>query len=206
MANPAKVLSANLRRSGGLLLRRHRWLLPAGSIAIGVTLVIAIVLQADYRLTLLAAACFFTTSYMWGYFERVLESFPWPSLHVFTRSQYAETWNAMAESLEKARIAACGYSDERDVRASAAEPVRNLIELVSITDQDNVLEIACGIARVGRELAACCRSWTGADTSANMLHYAGQRLQGIPNVHLRQLTHEGLPVLGNAVFDVVYST
>jgi len=203
---PPKALSTNLRRGAGTLFRKHRWLLPAAAIANGVAVGAAIVLHVDYRLTFLAAVCLSATSFGWGYLERFLKLFPWPTFRDFARGQYAETWNAMAESPKTARVAVCGASDEREVRASAAEPVRNLIELVSVTDRDDVLEIACGIARVGLELAPRCRSWMGADISANMLHYARQRLQGVGNVHLHQLQSEGLRGLGDGAFDVVYCT
>jgi cyclopropane fatty-acyl-phospholipid synthase-like methyltransferase len=60
-----------------------------------------------------------------------------------------------------------GWEDE--IRNSAAKPVRNLMEVAAITEQDDLLEIGCGIGRIGLEVAPRCRSWTGADVSANML-------------------------------------
>ena len=112
----------------------------------------------------------------------------------------------MASSSRTARIAVCGQAWEWQVRDSAAEPVRNLIELAMVDKKDDVLEIASGIGRIGMELAPRCRSWTGADISANMLAYASERLQGIRNVKFHQLHGDGLDGLADEVFDVVYCT
>jgi ubiquinone/menaquinone biosynthesis C-methylase UbiE len=114
--------------------------------------------------------------------------------------------NALASSERTARAAVGGKAWEWEIRESAAKPIRNLVELVSISAQDDVLEIACGIGRIGLELAPRCRSWTGADISANMLGYAAQRLQGVGNVRLHQLDGKGLSGLADNSFDVVYCT
>lgn len=66
-----------------------------------------------------------------------------------------------------------------------------------------MLEIGCGVGRIGLELALRCRFWTGVDISANMLAVASERLSGLKNVRLTKLAaHGGVemdgqrPVLG----------
>jgi ubiquinone/menaquinone biosynthesis C-methylase UbiE len=112
----------------------------------------------------------------------------------------------MASSSRTAPIAVAGKGWEWELRNSAAEPIRNLVELASIGPQDDVLEIACGIGRIGLELASRCHSWTGADISANMLRYAEERLRGVSNARLHQLDGKGLGGLEDNSFDVVYCT
>jgi len=199
-------LYSNLRSSTASVLRANRWLMPAATAASAVALALAIVFRLDSVLILDAAACLAIAAFIWGYSARVYRVQPWPALAHLNRRQYAETWNALASSERTARAAVAGKAWEWEIRESAAEPIRNLVELVSISAQDDVLEIACGIGRIGLELAPRCRSWTGADISANMLGYAAQRLQGVGNVRLHQLDGKGVSGLSDSSFDVVYCT
>jgi SAM-dependent methyltransferase len=95
---------------------------------------------------------------------------------------------------------------EIEVRSSAAEPVKNLLELAMINSHDEVLEIGCGVGRIGFELAPKCRAWTGVDMSANMLACASERLRDLKNVKLVRLPACGLAEFASGSFDVVYST
>jgi ubiquinone/menaquinone biosynthesis C-methylase UbiE len=130
----------------------------------------------------------------------------YPSLLHLPRRQYDEVWDALAPTPELARAAACGHEDESAVRRSAQTPLKNLIELAGIRKEDDVLEFGCGVARIGLELTPCCRSWTGADRSANMLATAAERLQGVNNVRLVKLRQAGLDQMESNSFDLVYST
>ncbi len=199
-------LYSNLRSSTASVLRANGWLMPAATAASAVALALAIVFRLDSVLILNAAACLAIAAFIWGYSARVYRVQPWPALAHLNRRQYAETWNALASSERTARAAVAGKAWEWEIRESAAKPIRNLVELVSISAQDDVLEIACGIGRIGLELAPRCRSWTGADISANMLGYAAQRLQGVGNVRLHQLDGKGVSGLSDSSFDVVYCT
>ena len=80
------------------------------------------------------------------------------------------------------------------------------MELLPVGVEDEVLEIGCGVGRIGLELAAHCRRWTGADTSANMLAYAAERLAAASNSRLVQLHNFGLPEFADESFDAVYAT
>jgi SAM-dependent methyltransferase len=139
--------------------------------------------------------------YAWGYSAR-----GWPALIHLPRRSYGATWDAVASSGPAAAVGVSGYGTEEELRASAQEPRRNLIELARITSADRVLEIGCGVGRIGRELAPLCLEWTGADLSANMLGFARERLRGIANVKLVQLTDVSLAPFAGSSFDVVYST
>ena len=145
-------------------------------------------------------------SYVWGYTARALRVTNYPSLLNLPRRQYGEVWDSLAASPSLARTAACGHENERALRRSAETPVKNLIELVGVTPQDDVLEFGCGVARIGLELATRCRSWTGADISANMLATAAERLQGMNNTRLVKLQRVGLDQFESNSFDLAYST
>lgn len=145
-------------------------------------------------------------SYGWGYAARAFRVINYPSLLNLPRRRYSEVWDALAASPSLARTAACGHENERRVRRSAETPVNNLIELADVKSQDDVLEIGCGVARIGLELAPRCNTWTGADISANMLATAAERLRGTSNTRLIKLQGIGLDELESNSFDLVYLT
>ena len=86
------------------------------------------------------------------------------------------------------------------------ETVRNVLELARIGAEDEVLEIGCGVGRIGLDLARHCRHWTGVDISSNMLRFAADRLRGLENIRLVHLQRVGLAEFPDASFDVVYVT
>ncbi len=145
-------------------------------------------------------------SYGWGYAVRAFRVINYPSLLNLPRRQYSDVWDALAASPSLARTAACGHEDERTLRSSAEIPVKNLIELADVRPQDDILEFGCGVARIGLELAPRCRTWTGADVSANMLATAAERLRGTNNTRLVKLQRIGLDQLESNSFDLTYST
>jgi ubiquinone/menaquinone biosynthesis C-methylase UbiE len=67
-----------------------------------------------------------------------------------------------------------------------------------------VLEIGCGIGRIGRELAPKCRKWIGCDISSNMLKYAGKRLSHLKNIELVELPESNLSPIPDSSVDAVY--
>lgn len=195
-----------LRRRTAAALREQRWLPPAATALSATALAIAVTLHSHAAFSAGAAASLLVTAFLWGYAMRAFRMPPWPSLAHLHRRQYAETWDSLASTRKSAAIAVSGKGWEDELRSSAARPVRNLIEVVSISEQDDLVEIGCGIGRIGRELASRCRSWTGVDISANMLAYASEGLQEFGNVRLQHLHGHGLSELPDTAFDVVYST
>jgi ubiquinone/menaquinone biosynthesis C-methylase UbiE len=115
-------------------------------------------------------------------------------------------WDALASSPERAAAAACGHPEDDRVRRSASRPLNQILQLAKVNPLDDVLEIGCGVGRIGLELAPHCRRWTGADISGNMLAYAARRLQTLSNVRFLQLEDISLRGIAADSFDVVYST
>lgn len=99
-----------------------------------------------------------------------------------------------------------GTEDEAIFEASGSGTSAFLFEHVGIQPTDVVLEIGCGVGRVGKHLAPRCRKWIGADVSPNMLKFAAERLREFKNVEFVELSGNDLrPVADNSI-DVVYST
>jgi SAM-dependent methyltransferase len=122
------------------------------------------------------------------------------------RSNYKDVWNRQAQQGDVARLAVAGHYDEAQLEATAEADIRNLRALVGVYPNDLVLEIGCGVARVGRPLSQQCRHWFGADISGEMLKHAAERLRGCDNVTLVELSTVGLPEFYDDTLDLVYCT
>jgi SAM-dependent methyltransferase len=122
-----------------------------------------------------------------------------------SQANYKDTWDSRARTPEAAIAAVDGSVDEDVARHTgrwAADQVRAALD---IRPTDDVLELGCGVARIGRELAAHCGTWTGVDISDNMLRHARQRLAGQPNARFHLLTRSRLDMLEDASIDKAYS-
>jgi len=103
-------------------------------------------------------------------------------------------------------MAVAGYSDEGELDRSGSHTVDILHRFVGINPSDIFLEIGCGVGRTGKILSSRCRKWIGTDISGCMLQYAAQRLNGLENVELIELSTVGLKEVADDSVDVVYCT
>lgn len=187
-------------------LKKRRWILPVAVFISAATTALVIAKRSELPAGITAALSLFATSYLWGFATRAFRPPRWRHTSHLKRQQYGAVWDTLASSPQAAAWAVSGRLEEGDLRRSAEPAIRNLVQLAGIADQDDVLEIGCGIGRIGLELAPHCHSWTGSDVSKNMLIYAGERLSHLGNVRLRQLHNDGLAEFPDRSFDVVYCT
>jgi len=119
---------------------------------------------------------------------------------------YKQIWDSLSTtSADAAHFV--GYTDsEQETRANGAITANFLREVLQIGQEDRVLEIGCGIARIGRELAPYCREWHGADISGNMISFARARTEDTPNIYLHELPESNLDIFADGYFDCVYSS
>ena len=122
------------------------------------------------------------------------------------RSDYKSTWTAVSKTLSSARMSVAFTEDERELDRSGAATTQFLLDNVGITSDDVVLEIGCGVARVGKHLAPRCRRWIGADVSPNMVRFSAENLSTLPNVEFVELSGYDLAPIANESIDVVYCT
>lgn len=122
------------------------------------------------------------------------------------RSRYKETWDQLAASPDLAKMFVAGHSDEEVFDQSGRHTADILDQLVGIRPTDVILEIGCGVGRVGRILSGQCAKWIGADISGRMLRHAAQRLLGLSNIELIELNTVGLQEIADNSVDLVYCT
>jgi SAM-dependent methyltransferase len=119
---------------------------------------------------------------------------------------YKEIWNNLSTDWTDASAAVATISDEEELRRNGQLSADFLREVLQITPADKVLEIGCGVARIGRQLAPLCGEWHGTDISGNMIAYSRERTQGVPNVYLHELPESNLCIFNDGYFDCVYSS
>jgi SAM-dependent methyltransferase len=122
------------------------------------------------------------------------------------RSQYKRVWDLQAQDPDLAALAVAGHTDEATLDLTARGFIDTLRSTTGLGPDDVVLEIGCGIARVGKPLSRECLHWFGADISGAMLAHAAARTRDLPNVTLVELATVGLQEFPRDAFDLVYCT
>lgn len=122
------------------------------------------------------------------------------------RSNYKGVWNNLSTTYRAATTHVIGDVDEVAIKEAATHTLYWLEQTVGVRPDDTILEIGCGIGRVGEILAPRCQKWIGCDVSANMLQHADQRLASFSNVQLVEISGYDLQPIPDASVDVVYST
>jgi len=117
---------------------------------------------------------------------------------------YKTTWDAKSTTPTHAMLSVDGSANEERLRTSGAYTARMVTAALDLKPTDRVLELGCGVGRIGHELAPHVAHWEGADISANMLKVARDRLAGFKNVGLTELTSSDLKALPDASFDKAY--
>jgi len=122
------------------------------------------------------------------------------------RSAYKKVWDLQAGDPDLASLSVAGHTDEATLELTGRGFIDTLRSTVGVDRDDVVLEIGCGIARVGRPLSLECLHWFGADISGVMLGHAAARLRDRPNTTLVELATVGLQEFPRDAFDLAYCT
>jgi ubiquinone/menaquinone biosynthesis C-methylase UbiE len=129
-----------------------------------------------------------------------------------TADNYKSWWERSASTQEGAYTTTYVTNNETDYRSRGwngdanSFGARHFIDFAGLTTASRVLEIGCGMARVGRELAPHVGEWHGVDISRNMLERAKARTSHLANVFLHELLDVGLSQFADESFDFVYAT
>jgi len=191
-----------LRLRDSFLLRP--WIPAAAFACTLAVIVVAITSNVSKVLTLFAVAGGLGCAFVWGYATHLIRE--WPRLRQLRRSQYSAVWDSLSPTPETAANAATGISCELLVQSSGEQVADRIAGFISLKPSDDVLEVGCGVGRVGWAIAPRCRSWIGCDISENMLSHARKRLAGLSNVRLTHLDQANLNRVSDMTVDVVYCT
>ena len=126
--------------------------------------------------------------------------------HHPARSEYKKVWSALSTTEDQAKLHVIGVTEEDALRSTDEQTLKFLQESVGIRKDDVILEIGCGIGRVGKLVAPLCRKWIGCDVASNMLSLASERLKDLSNVELKEISGYGLDGVADTSVDVVYCT
>jgi ubiquinone/menaquinone biosynthesis C-methylase UbiE len=118
---------------------------------------------------------------------------------------YKQFWNNQAQTPEAALAAVDGSTDEAIVRRTGRFAAAQMRAALDIQAGDRVLELGCGVGRIGKELAADCAHWTGVDISEQMISHAQERMAALDNVDFYQLQRSSLEMIPDTSIDKAYS-
>ncbi len=94
-------------------------------------------------------------------------------------------------------------SEEALIKSGRATAER-MQRALKIDMNKRVLEIGCGVGRIGKELAPVCKEWVGVDVSGGFISIAKERMKDLPNVTLQRIDSNDLSCFPDDSFDVVY--
>ncbi|WP_395680273.1 class I SAM-dependent methyltransferase [Dokdonella sp.] len=117
---------------------------------------------------------------------------------------YKSFWDNKASTKIGAFIAVDGSANEDVARLTGAYTARQVDCALALTASDRVLELGCGVGRIGRELAPKVAHWEGTDISANMLGVARERLADHSNVGFTELKRSSLDGIATDSFSKAY--
>ena len=128
------------------------------------------------------------------------------------KETYKAWWNSAPTDYEAAKRNVYKTKDEEDFRKRGLAGdqqswgAKQLIEVGKLAKEAVVLEIGCGVARIGREIAPYLKEWHGGDISSAMLEFARERTKHLSNVFFHELSGTGLGFAANESFDFIYCT
>jgi len=118
---------------------------------------------------------------------------------------YREFWERASATPDAALVAVDGSADEQILQATGRWAARQVAQALLLQPTDQVLELGCGVGRIGRELAPRCQHWQGVDIAENMLRVAENRTSHLPNVALQKLSKTSLSMFAADSFDKAYA-
>ena len=121
-----------------------------------------------------------------------------------SQKNYKNFWNEKSETPTGALSAVDGSTNEKTARLTGTYSARQVSEALDLKATDRVLELGCGVGRIGREIAPHVAYWEGLDISSNMIEVARDRLKEFNNVGFTELSRSSLQPLQDASFDKAY--
>lgn len=122
-----------------------------------------------------------------------------------SEKSYKTFWEQMAATPQGAMAAVDGSADEETLQVTGRWTANQMAHALLLKKSDRVLELGCGVGRIGRELASQCGCWHGVDISDNMLRVACTRTAHLTNVEFHLLSRASLTLFPDNAFDKAYA-
>ena len=81
------------------------------------------------------------------------------------RNNYKLTWDELAKTSNSSKTYVAGYLEEEKFEKTAKKTISVLQETTKINQSDIVVEIGCGVGRVGKPRSKLCKKWIGTEIS-----------------------------------------
>jgi cyclopropane fatty-acyl-phospholipid synthase-like methyltransferase len=143
---------------------------------------------------------------MTDWYQAIARKLRWRKALGANRNQYKQVWTALSQTENDAKFWVQNTTDEATLAQSAAYDFTRLLRGMHLNADSQVLEIGCGVGRLGQQFAPQCHTWTGCDVSPNMLQHAQRRLAQFDNVRLVEISGYDLRPIADETQDVIYST
>jgi len=118
---------------------------------------------------------------------------------------YKDFWERMGSTKDTALSMMDGSPNESVCQLTGQYMAKRISNALLLNPKDVVLELGCGVGRIGREIAPLCHRWFGVDISENLIKIAGQRMGHLNNVEFNVLEKTSLSSYPGHTFDKVYS-
>lgn len=119
-------------------------------------------------------------------------------------SSYKTTWELAGITKKTAMDAVLrGVKDEDEFYSSGkkqAERVKNFVD-----ENSAVLDVGCGMGRIEKYLAECCKEIHGVDISGKMIKFAKNNLKEHKNAFFHKNNGKDLSIFQNNEFNFVFS-
>ena len=120
-------------------------------------------------------------------------------------NNYKDTWNNRVTDLKSGAIAVDGSTDEETLLSNGLWTANQMKSALNINSEDVVLELGCGVGRIGKQLTPHCKKWIGVDISENMINVAKERLKDDNNTEFHVLLRNDLKQIPDNYVDKAYS-
>ncbi|MFN8460138.1 MAG: class I SAM-dependent methyltransferase, partial [Anaerolineae bacterium] len=110
-----------------------------------------------------------------GYWRRPLYTYRLWRMESHRWGSMKSVWEHIGRDRQLAFMMINNSQDEAQLQATGRQVAEGLTYGLKIEPQHRVLEIGCGVARIGRELAPHCGEWWGCDISGSIIRLARQR-------------------------------
>ncbi|MCB1605969.1 MAG: methyltransferase domain-containing protein [Xanthomonadales bacterium] len=118
---------------------------------------------------------------------------------------YKAFWDHQARDRLNAMLAVDGSGDDEVLLCTGQYTADQVVAALDLQPSDRVLELGCGVGRIGSELAARVGHWQGVDISQKMIDVARDRLSGFSNVSADVLERTRLDPAADQSLDKAYS-